>query len=59
MTQHKRSEKFGIQDDKDLHISHPKSFNFYEKIGKEMESYTKMSDNQLHERKCKTFSISL
>ncbi|ADF51849.1 MAG: hypothetical protein CMP12_13075 [Zunongwangia sp.] len=39
--------------------SHPKSFNFYEKIGEEMESYTKMSDNQLHERKCKTFSISL
>lgn len=39
--------------------SHPKSFNFYNKIGSEIKSYTKKSDNQLYERTCKSFLIPL
>ncbi|MEM8901488.1 MAG: hypothetical protein AAGC85_25485 [Bacteroidota bacterium] len=39
--------------------SHPKSFPFYEKLGTETNSFTKTSDNQLYERRCKTFLISL
>jgi hypothetical protein len=39
--------------------SHPKSFDFYRKIGSEIESYTKISDNELYERKCKSFLISI
>ncbi|MFD2827086.1 hypothetical protein ACFSYG_11420 [Leeuwenhoekiella polynyae] len=39
--------------------SHPKSFNFYNKLGKEVKHYTKRSDNNLHERICKTFLINL
>ncbi|MEM7511021.1 MAG: hypothetical protein AAF388_08825 [Bacteroidota bacterium] len=38
--------------------SHPKSFPFYEKLGTEINSFTKKSDNQLYERSCKTFLIS-
>ncbi|WKN46144.1 hypothetical protein [Tunicatimonas pelagia] len=39
--------------------SHTKSFNFYNKIGEEIKTYTKRSDNQLYERTCKTFIIPL
>ncbi|GAA5024848.1 hypothetical protein GCM10011506_08740 [Marivirga lumbricoides] len=39
--------------------SHPKSFDFYRKIGTEIENYTKKSDNKLYERKCKSFLISI
>ena len=44
-----------------IHVSssHPKSFDFYKKIGAELNSYTKMSDNGLYERKCKSFLINI
>lgn len=42
-----------------INSSHPKSFPFYEKVGSEINSFTRKSDNQLYERRCKTFLISL
>lgn len=39
--------------------SHPKSFNFYKKIGTEIKKYTKKSDNGLYDRNCKSFLISI
>ncbi|UII27457.1 hypothetical protein LVD15_03225 [Fulvivirga maritima] len=39
--------------------SHPKSFNFYNKIGQETETYYKKSDNDLYERICKTFVVRI
>ncbi|AUP78794.1 hypothetical protein [Flavivirga eckloniae] len=39
--------------------SHPKSFNFYNKIGTEVKTYTKKSDNQLYNRICKAFLIPM
>ena len=44
-----------------IHVSssHPKSFDFYKKIGSELNSYTKMSDNGLFKRECKSFLIKI
>lgn len=42
-----------------INSSHPKSFNFYNKIGSEVKSYSKKSDNKLYERICKSFLISI
>jgi len=42
-----------------LSSSHPKSFGFYEKFGKEIASYTTPSDNGLLMREGKCFRISL
>lgn len=39
--------------------SHPKSFNFYRKLGKEIMNNTKSSDNKLYNRQSKTFLIYL
>ncbi|MEL6191526.1 MAG: hypothetical protein AAFR66_05735 [Bacteroidota bacterium] len=44
-----------------IHVnsSHPKSFPFYEKLGTEVSSSTKKSDNKLYARSCKTFLIGM
>ncbi len=39
--------------------SHPKSFNFYRKMGEELKTFTKPSDNKKFQRTCKTFLIPL
>lgn len=39
--------------------SHLQSFNFYEKMGKEVRTFTKHSDNGLFIRLCKSFLISI
>ncbi len=39
--------------------SHPKSFDFYEKMGTEVKCYVKKSDNKLYERECKSFLIPI
>lgn len=39
--------------------SHPKSFDFYKKIGAEVKTYHKKSDNQLYERICKSFLVPI
>ncbi|MBL3656353.1 hypothetical protein [Fulvivirga sediminis] len=39
--------------------SHPKSFNFYNKIGEEVDTYYKTSDNGLYERISKTFVVRM
>lgn len=39
--------------------SHPRSFNFYSKLGVEVDSNTKRSDNDLYDRDVKTFSIPI
>ncbi len=41
-----------------INSSHPQSFNFYNKIGNEIKTFTKKSDNHLYERVCKTFLVS-
>ncbi|MEQ8414271.1 MAG: hypothetical protein RIB71_07380 [Imperialibacter sp.] len=42
-----------------LSSSHPKSFGFYEKFGKEIASYSSLSDNGLMTREGKCFRIGL
>ena len=39
--------------------SHPKSFDFYKKMGTEVKNYRKTSDNGLFERRCKSFLIPI
>lgn len=39
--------------------SHEKSFPFYERLGKEVSTFVKNSDNGRYVRKCKSFYISL
>lgn len=39
--------------------SHPQSFNLYGKIGKEVRTFTKQSDNGLFTRLCKSFLIPI
>ncbi|MEM6765947.1 MAG: hypothetical protein AAF655_13505 [Bacteroidota bacterium] len=42
-----------------LSSSHPKSFPFYQRLGQEVTTCSKKSDNQLYDRICKTFCIPL
>ena len=39
--------------------SHPMSFPFYERLGEEISSFVKKSDNGRFERQCKSFRITL
>ncbi|MEM9981248.1 MAG: hypothetical protein AAF734_02055 [Bacteroidota bacterium] len=42
-----------------VNSSHPKSFDFYKRIGTEIKDFTKKSDNKLYDRRCKSFLITI